>query len=155
MKEVWNLFYNGRVAQIFQDNGRHKFFLDNVELVEYDEINRVIFDTNGDHYALEVRDNGKEFICLDGIEYPAYKAVDCTVFSPYGTNFAYRAMKDNGKYCVVINGKESKEYDNVLNLFYNPAGILFYCAAINGIWRAVLHDREDDLDGITFVASLY
>jgi len=147
MEEIWKLEYNGRLAQIFRDNGKHKFFLDNIKQVEYDEINGVLLSDNGERYALEVRNNGKEFICLDGIEYPAYKAVGYMEFSSDGKHFAYRAMKDNGKCCVVIDGKEGREYDDVSNIRYSSAGTLAYCASVSGLWCMVLDGEEESLYG--------
>jgi len=147
MQELWKLEHKGRLAQVFYDKGKHKFFLDNRKLVEYDAVYRILFSNNGERYAIEVRDNDRERIYLDGIEYPSYKTVDSTVFSLDSKHFAYRAMKDNGKYCVVTDGKEGKEYDDIADLCYGSDGTLSYCASIDGLWCRVADDKEVCLYG--------
>ena len=66
--------------------------------------------------------------------------------SPDKKRIAYSAFKLNGKIVVVLDDKESKEYDDVDNFIFSHDSQKFAYAAMSwGKWRAVIDGVEQSL----------
>jgi Tol biopolymer transport system component len=96
------------------------------------------------------------FAVVDGVEGPQYEAVYPIEFTPDARHATY-AAKRRGKFLVVVDGKESPEYDELFfddsgssPLKFSPVGSRFaYVAARNGRWFVV----ADGVEGTGFSSA--
>ncbi len=65
-------------------------------------------------------------------------------FSENHQRFAYRTSTLEGRWFVVLNGREQKEYDSVSRLTFGPGNNFAYAAKEDNKWFVVLNGEEQD-----------
>jgi len=127
--------YDGKeyAYRAIKKNGKECVVLDGIEYREYEETDNIIFSPDSKLLAYVAKDGeGKYFIVQNIMEGQTYDWVSAPVFSLNSKSIAYVAKKDN-KYAVVINGKENKYYDKVLDagnhrVNFNSQNRVYYVA---------------------------
>lgn len=93
----------------------------------YTSVESPVFSQDNRHFGYIARNKDNWFVVIDGKQGKAYKLIkhNSLVFSPDGKRTGYTAVKDGEKYgrnVVVIDGKESKLYDNCSPPVFSPNG---------------------------------
>src|SRR5215212_2009878 len=119
--------YN-HLAVLSQKGNKYIVTLDGAAGKEYDWIVRgsLGFTMDGKHFAYVVQQADDMFVVVDGKEGKAYREIAASnlTFAPVGSRYAYYAKPKgaSNKWVVVIDGQESKEFDQVGNLSFSPDG---------------------------------
>lgn len=80
------------------------------------------------------------FVELDGVQSPLYDAVGvgAVAFSPDGSRLVYAAER-RGSWVLVVNGRESREWDGIGEVVFSPdSRRLAYAAESRGRWHVVV-----------------
>ncbi len=120
-----------RMAYRAQRAGKSFIVCNGKELIAYNDVGEPIFSPDSKHLGYRARQtdedfNTTEFMVVDGKPGKAYHRV-CydPVFSPDSDRLAYGAQrKRGGKWCLVVDGKESGAYDHIGKNF-RPKGPTF------------------------------
>lgn len=91
---------------------------------EYCKVESLIFSADSKHAAYVAGDETSRFVIHDdepGPEFPEIVA-DSLIFSPSEAAYAYRAVQNDKKTAVMLNGKAIGAYDNVGPLSFSPDG---------------------------------
>lgn len=82
---------------------------------------------------------------IEGKEGPTFRSIDQCGFNSRGT-FAYRADRPHMRKCVVVGGKQSKDYGNVDHLTWSPDGRRFAYVAqeVNGRPALIVNGKRGD-----------
>jgi Tol biopolymer transport system component len=120
------------LSYVAQEGKNFLMVVDKKEGKKYDAISfspHSLFSPDSNHVAYGAQIGKEQFVVLDENENEKhYDRVDDFVFSPDGKRFAYAAVKD-GKWFVVVDGKEEKKYDEVASLIFSPDSKRFAYAA--------------------------
>lgn len=105
---------------------------------------QIIFSESGKGVAY-VAGKGEEFYVVhNNNRGKLYPAVATVVLSPDGRHAAYGAVPDSkeGKWCMVVDGKEEGRYDTVLTPLFSPDGQhRVYQAKIGAKWYMVVDGK--------------
>ncbi|MBI4709543.1 MAG: hypothetical protein HY759_00255 [Nitrospirae bacterium] len=92
-----------------------------------------------------MRSGDKEFAVINGKKVKQYNAVGSLVFSPDSKRTAY-AAKSEGKWFVVIDGKESSRYDDIKAQNFNfdsGSKHIVYTAQSGKKWLLVTDGKKE------------
>lgn len=114
-----------RVAYV-ADTGRRSLVVDNGrEEPKYRWAAGLVLSQDGKRLAYKAskRRRGSSLVVLDGVEGPVYDGLGWNplLFSPDGERLVYRALRGEKSF-VVVDGKESPEYDLVSKITLSPDG---------------------------------
>ena len=120
--------------------GKEFVVVDGKKLKPYDAVRSFLFSADGKNFAYvaETKNAGnplKKAVLNEKESKFNYMEILDLVFSSDGNNPAYRAVKQNGKWIVIYNEKEGKEYGGVANLIFSPDAKHF-------AYRAVLKEEQ-------------
>ncbi len=133
--------------------GKQLFVIDGTPGTPYDEVRKLVFSTDGNHYGYLVRNReggaDRFFVVFDGKEQPRYDLVAGLVMAPDGRRFAYAAQRA-GKQMLVVNDKAYKPYDGLGDIAMSPDGRRLAVSALSGKqWVPIVDGKEAaPLDGI-------
>ena len=119
--------YN-HLAILSQKGNKYLVTLDGAPGKEYEWIVRgsLGFTPDSKHLAYIVQQGDDMFAVVDGKEGKAYKEIASSniTFAPVGSRYAYygKPKGASNKWVAVIDGQESKEFDQVGNLTFSPDG---------------------------------
>ncbi len=114
-------------AILTQKGEKYVVTVDGVPSKEYEWIvaRSLTHSLDSKHYGYVVQQGDSMFVVIDGKEGKPYREIAPTniLFAPVGSRYAYYARpKAGGKWVVVIDGEESKEFDQVAKLSFSPDG---------------------------------
>lgn len=109
------------------EKGGYFVTIDGVPGKEYEWIvaRSLTYSVDSKQYGYVVQQGDTMFAVINGKEGKPYREIASSniVFAPAGSRYAYYARpKAGGKWLVVIDGVESKEFDQVGNLSFSPDG---------------------------------
>src|SRR6184192_3401470 len=118
--------YN-HLAVLTQKGDKYIVAVDGVPGKEYEWIvgRSLTYSADSKHLAYVVQQSDTMFAVIDGKEGKPYREIASSnvLFAPSGSRYAYYARpKAGGKWIVVIDGVESKEFEQVGNLSFSPDG---------------------------------
>jgi WD40 repeat protein len=118
--------YN-HLAVLSQKGAKYFVTLDGAPGKEYDWIVRgsLGFSMDSKHFGYVVQQGDDMFVVMDGKEGKAYREIAASniTYAPAGARYAYYARpKAGGKWVAVVDGQESKEFDQIGNLSFSPDG---------------------------------
>jgi hypothetical protein len=128
--------------------GKHVLLLDGREAGSYDAIleGSLVFSPDGKRVAYGVENNKKDSLLVDGL--PALTTFDgysltSMKFSPDSRHFACAASRGD-KWFAVVDGRESKEYDDIsanTPVFSPDSNHVAFAAKKGKKWLVVIDDR--------------
>ncbi len=182
----WRIVVDGAPQEAYRRVGRPEFNADgtrlayvalvdeeNVAVIEdgkppgksYERIlnGDLFFSPGGKRLAYGARKEGKWYAVVDGTEFGPYDFLGASTgiqFADDGKQVAWAALVDlqAEKWCVVIDGKNQKIYDNIGQIVFSPEGSrLAYTAMDGDRWRIVAGDqqREGSYDAVGEGTLLY
>ena len=80
--------------------------------LEYDNIARLTFSTDGKRVAYTAQKGDKWFVVVDGQTGPEYDEIGDPIFNPDGNHITYVAKKSD-KMFLVVDGQPGPEYDEI------------------------------------------
>src|SRR5215208_5534251 len=118
--------YN-HLAVLAQKGNKYFVTLDGVAGKEYDWVVRgsLGFSADGKHFGYVVQQGEDMFVVMDGKEGKPYREIAASniTYAPASARYAYYARpKAGGKWVAVVDGTESKEFDQIGNLTFSPDG---------------------------------
>ena len=118
--------YN-HLAILIQKDNKYLVSVDGAPGKEYEWIvaRSLTYSADSKRLAYVVQQGDSMFAVIDGKEGKPYREIASSnvVFAPAGSRYAYYARPSaGGKWIVVIDGVESKEFDQVGNLSFSPDG---------------------------------
>jgi len=132
-----------RIAYEIERGGKLFIVLDGVESKPYDVISHITFSPNSQRLVYRAKRGEKFLVIVDGVEGKEHDNISDITFSRNSQRIAYLAHKkgkgyeefvaiknnipvlerrefDKTLYICVLDGVESKEYDEILNLTFSP-----------------------------------
>jgi len=106
---------------------------------------QVIFSESGRGVAYLSAKGGRLFVVHNQTRGKEYSAVGSTIaLSPDGQRIAYAAAVNDGKWSVVVDGKEGRSYDTVLSPIFSPDGQhVVYQAKEGKKWYVVVDKTQN------------
>ena len=99
--------------KVKQDDDRWTVIYDGQESSAYDSIDNPVFSVDGTQFAFTGMIADQGFVILNITqEIAAYNGATSVIFTPNGNQIAFVAQK-NGEVVVIINGQESKVYQDI------------------------------------------
>lgn len=102
------------------------------------------FSHDGKKFAYRVKEGYQEFVIAGNDVGQKYDQVYIPIWSPDDTKLGYLAKKE-GRYEVIVNGKEGKPYDEIalaFNLFSNDSNQWAYTARKGNNWFIVIENEN-------------
>jgi hypothetical protein len=138
---------SGNYAYLYKENGKNYVNINGEESRGYDEVWYLHITENG-NYAYAYNDSGAWYVKMningEDKSSRAYEKVLCLRFTESG-KYAYW-YKDNEKYHANVNGKESREYDEIpyYSLRLAENGNCIYKYKENGKWYVNVNINGED-----------
>ncbi|NQT39770.1 MAG: PD40 domain-containing protein [Planctomycetes bacterium] len=110
----------------------------------------LFFSPDGKRLAYGARKEDKWYAVVDGTEFGPYEFLGASTgiqFSADGKQVAWAALVDlqAETWCVVVDGKKQKTYDNIGQMVFSSQGSrLAYTAMDGDRWRIVAGDQEQE-----------
>lgn len=119
-----------RLGFVAGEGNKELAIVDGKEGKYYNYVRGFMFSNDSQHYIYKAWNNKKGIIVKDGIEISESNSLETAIFNP---DFSRTACiyKEGDKKFVIVDGKSSKQYDNITELKFSPNGQSFAYAAWN------------------------
>ncbi len=145
-------------VKIFSPDSQHTAYIginedkqfvikDQNKLEDHNGVKHLFFSPDSQHFAYTALDNQKWRIILDGEKHIQYYGItgESAGFSPNSDRFAYEVFTDKNleSMKLIIDGKESKEYEAVTFSTFSPnSNHIAYTAMQNNQWFVVRDGKK-------------
>lgn len=152
-----------RLAYVAESEGNQFVVVDGKENKKYNAVSAVTFSPDSERVSYVAESDGQQFVVVDAKQEKKYADIVALTFSPDSEQIAYLAGAEvfGDKCVVVLDGKESKQYDGIARqppslrtkpcLCFSPDGRhLAYGARVGNKMFVVLDSEEQEkYDGVS------
>lgn len=144
-----------KLAYVGHRNGKYYVNSEGMESVAYGYVWRLIFSQDSKNLAYITEREGKYIIIKNGVEVATHKSLDQLrlLFSYDGEKLIYTIPADWGKRKLVVNWKESREFDNIWDILLSSQGHIISIQQ-NNKWYVVkdgkLQGKYDEISNLSY-----